>query len=94
MAYALSMRWLLPLAMLGCWAGCSLEHAKAGERCERSTQCEPGLGCVSGRCSKDLSSIAATNVVPMLGGSAGAAGRSVAGGGSYDDDAVAGAGGN
>ncbi len=55
-------------------AGCSLSTVRAGGACQRSTQCQPGLACVSGKCSKDLSSIAATNTVPMLGASAGAGG--------------------
>jgi hypothetical protein len=62
-------------------AGCSLSTVKSGGACQRSTQCQPGLACVSGKCSKDLSSIAATNTVPMLGESAGSVAGSAAGSG-------------
>jgi hypothetical protein len=52
-------------------AGCTLEVAKAGEACRRSTQCEAGLGCVRGKCSKDLGPIASESTVPDLGQGAG-----------------------
>jgi hypothetical protein len=64
--------------VLGLWAalaglsGCKLDIAKAGAPCARSTQCVAGLACVKGKCSKDLSSIAAMNTVPMFSGSGGA----------------------
>ena len=86
------MRMLQSLACLCLLVGCSLEQGKSGDRCQRSTQCAPGLACVSGKCGKDLSSIAATNTVPMLRGSAGAAG-SATGTGGHDTDATAGGGG-
>ena len=47
--------------------GCTLETGKAGDSCRRSTQCEPGLGCVRGKCSKDLGPIASESTVPDLG---------------------------
>ena len=47
--------------------GCTLETAKAGASCRRSTQCEPGLACVRGKCSKDLGPIASESTVPDLG---------------------------
>jgi len=73
------LRWLwLTLAVVGC-STCSLETSKNGGVCQRSTQCEPGLGCVHGKCSKDLSAIAATNTVPMFGGGKGGAAAGMAG---------------
>jgi hypothetical protein len=68
--------WLLLLGLAS--SSCSLETVKAGGACQRSTQCAEGLACVNGRCSQDLSSIAATNTVPMYGGGSG--GAPVAGG--------------
>ena len=67
-------------------AGCSLEPVKSGGRCQRSTQCDPGLGCVEGKCSKDLAAIAETNTIPMFGagaggGAAGAGGQTAGAGG-------------
>jgi hypothetical protein len=47
--------------------GCSTETAKAGASCRRSTQCEAGLACVRGKCSKDLGPIASESTVPDLG---------------------------
>jgi hypothetical protein len=67
------LRSLLVMTCVGSWCGCSLASSKSGAACQRSTQCEPGLGCVQGKCSKDLSAIAATNTVPMLGGGMGGA---------------------
>jgi hypothetical protein len=65
--------------------GCSLPTSKSGQACQRSTQCEAGLACVSGKCSKDLSSIAAKNSVPMLGaGVPAAAGGGGVGGSAAD----------
>lgn len=87
--------WVWSFALL---AGCSLSTVKAGGVCQRSTQCQPGLACVSGKCSKDLSSIAATNTVPMLGpsvaGASGAAMQPQAGNGADAAAAEGGAGGS
>jgi hypothetical protein len=47
--------------------GCSLEAAKAGGTCRRSTECQAGLACVRGKCSKDLGPIASESTVPDLG---------------------------
>jgi hypothetical protein len=69
-------------------AGCSLSTTvESGGACQRSTQCRPGLACVSGKCSKDLRSIAATNTVPMLGEQGGASGEAT---GNRADAAVSG----
>jgi hypothetical protein len=72
------MRQLIVAACLGLLHACTLDAGKSGAACQRSAQCEPGLACVTGKCGKDLRSIAATNTVPMLGagrgGSAAAAG--------------------
>ena len=65
---------LAVLLSLSSWGGvgCSLDQAKAGESCRRSTECEPGLGCVRNRCSRDLGPIADESTVPDLRGDAGA----------------------
>jgi hypothetical protein len=55
------------LLLLFALAGCSLETAKAGATCRRSTECQAGLGCVRGKCSKDLGPIASESTVPDLG---------------------------
>ena len=82
------MRWLLSLACcVLMMPACSLASGRAGASCERSTQCQPGLGCVSGKCGKDLSAIAAKNTVPMLGAGA------QADAGASGADAAAGTGG-
>jgi hypothetical protein len=87
------MSWLW-LSAIGLLAGCSLSTVKSGGACQRSTQCLPGLACVSGKCSKDLSSIAATNTVPMLGESAGASSAAGSGGEAPAADGGQGAAGN
>ena len=85
---------LLAFALcLGSLPACSLEPVKSGGACMRSTQCEPGLGCVQSKCSKDLSAIAATNTVPMLGGGTGGAGGAAGQAGGASGDASAGQGG-
>jgi hypothetical protein len=84
------LRPLFVVIWVGCCCACSLESIKSGGACQRSTQCEPGLGCVQGKCSKDLSAIAATNTVPMLGGGMGGA---AAGGGGMGGAAAGGGGG-
>jgi hypothetical protein len=66
-------RWSWLALLVAAGSSCSLATSKSGAACQRSTQCEPGLGCVQGKCSKDLSAIAATNTVPMLGGGMGGA---------------------
>jgi hypothetical protein len=58
---------LLALVFLTALGSCSLEEARAGDRCARSTECADGLGCVRGRCSRDLGPIADENTVPELG---------------------------
>src|ERR1700761_4193863 len=80
--------WLL-LTLLGICAGCSLETKKLGGTCQRSTQCVPGLACVQGKCSKDLSRIAAMNTVPMLGAGSGGARAGGAGGAGAGGEAGA-----
>lgn len=55
------------LLLLFALTGCELETAKAGGSCRRSTQCEPGLACVRGKCTKDLGPIASESTVPDLG---------------------------
>src|SRR5262245_3660401 len=67
-------------------ASCSTETAKAGANCRRSTQCEAGLACGRGKCSKDLGPIAEESTVPDLGLGAGgmmpAAGAAAGSGGT------------
>ena len=63
---AMSMRWLV-LAAVCMLVGCELEVKRAGETCKRSTECAAGLGCVRGKCSKDLGPIADESTVPDLG---------------------------
>ena len=62
------------LAAVCALAGCTLQVGHAGDACKRSTQCQTGLGCVEGKCSKDLGPIADESTVPdlMLGMGAGA----------------------
>jgi hypothetical protein len=60
-------RWLVLFAMCAVW-GCTLDSGRAGESCKRSSQCQAGLGCVRGKCSKDLGPIANESTVPVLGG--------------------------
>jgi hypothetical protein len=62
------------LVLSAVWAlsGCTLAAGRAGETCQRSSQCEAGLGCVRGKCSKDLGPIAKTSTVPSLGAGSGA----------------------
>lgn len=62
-------------------AGCSLEEARAGDSCRRSTECQPGLACVQGKCSKDLGPIAEQSTVPDLGGGEDAGSEPAAGSG-------------
>ena len=88
--------WLVVLTGL---AGCSLASAKNGAACQRSSECVEGLACVSGKCSSDLSSIAAHNTVPMLGGgrggtAAGAGGAAAGAGGDAAGVPAAGQGGS
>ena len=58
--------WLAMAAMC-VLSGCKLESSHAGESCKRTTQCEAGLACVRGKCSKDLKPIASESTVPDLG---------------------------
>jgi hypothetical protein len=60
------LRSLALCAVCALW-GCSLEVGRAGASCKRSTQCESGLACVRGKCSKDLGPIADESTVPNLG---------------------------
>lgn len=62
----MNVRWLA-LAALCALYGCKLEPSHAGETCKRSTQCDPGLVCVRGKCTKDLKPIASESTVPDLG---------------------------
>ena len=66
------LRWLVLSAVCALW-GCTLESGRAGETCKRSSQCQAGLGCVRGKCSKDLGPIADESTVPVLGGAGQAA---------------------
>jgi hypothetical protein len=69
--FAMLLRCLVLSAVCALW-GCTLETGRAGETCKRSSQCQPGLGCVRGKCSKDLGPIAKESTVPMLGAGSGA----------------------
>lgn len=60
------LRCLLVVAVSALW-GCALESSHAGQSCKRSTQCQAGLACVRGKCSKDLGPIADQSTVPDLG---------------------------
>jgi hypothetical protein len=88
-------RCLLVAALCALW-GCTLESSRAGQSCKRSTQCQAGLACIRGKCSKDLGPIADESTVPDLtmgtgtavdvspaadGGMAGAAGAAAGSGG-------------
>jgi hypothetical protein len=86
--------WLCALTVAGMFgsSACALETSKSGQACLRSTQCAAGLACVSGKCSKDLSSIAAHNTVPMLGMAGTSGARAAAGGGGAGISAGAGGG--
>lgn len=64
---AMSMRQLVVAAAVCMLVGCALEEKRAGETCKRSTECAAGLGCVRGKCSKDLGPIADESTVPDLG---------------------------
>ncbi|MEY4578368.1 MAG: hypothetical protein RL701_3071 [Pseudomonadota bacterium] len=87
-----SSLWTLALCCaVNLTVACSLPPAQKGAKCQRTTQCAEGLACVSGRCGNDLSAIAATNTVPMLGEAGGAMGGSGAVGGT---GTVAGSSGN
>jgi len=61
---------LLMLATLWALVGCSLEVGRAGASCRRSSQCQAGLGCVRGKCSRDLRPIADKSTVPSLNNAA------------------------
>lgn len=80
--------------MLGFWlfgwllSACSVAVGHQGDACQRSTQCAPGLACVSNKCSSDLSSVAAHNTVPQLG--AGSGGQGAAADASTPDTEAAG----
>lgn len=61
-------RWLVSAVLIACGlSSCKLESSRAGESCKRTTQCEAGLACVRGKCSKDLKAIAGESTVPDLG---------------------------
>jgi hypothetical protein len=60
------LRSLVLSTLCALW-GCTLETGSAGETCKRSSQCQAGLGCVRGKCSKDLRPIADESTVPDLG---------------------------
>jgi hypothetical protein len=59
------LRWLL-LAAVCLQCGCTLESSHAGQTCKRTTQCQAGLACVRGKCTKDLGPIADESTVPDL----------------------------
>jgi hypothetical protein len=68
-AGASTLRWSVWVAMLWLASGvgaCSVEEAGAGQGCLRSAECAPGLVCIEGVCSDDLSSIADPGEVPTL----------------------------
>lgn len=48
------------------FGGCTLEPARAGDACQRSTECPLGLACVRGRCTSDLGPVAAESTVPEI----------------------------
>ena len=56
--------WLL-VGVVGL-VGCELALKEAGGKCNRSAQCAPGLACVEGRCSDDLSALGDLATVPDL----------------------------
>ncbi len=60
------IRSLVLCAVCALW-GCTLETARSGESCKRSTQCAAGLVCVRAKCTKDLGPIADQSTVPELG---------------------------
>jgi len=74
---AMILRSLVLCAVCALW-GCTLEAARSGESCKRSTQCSAGLVCVRSKCTKDLGPIADQSTVPDLGMGRGAAEGGVA----------------
>lgn len=59
----MSTRYLLAALVL---VGCAREVGVAGpgERCVRSTECQPGLACVAGACSGDTSGLEGGTLPP------------------------------
>lgn len=58
--------WVAMLWLAAGTGACSVEEGGAGQDCLRSAECAPGLVCIEGICSDDLSSIADPGEVPML----------------------------
>jgi hypothetical protein len=88
----MNVRWLA-LAALCALYGCKLEASHAGDSCKRSTQCDPGLVCVRGKCSKDLKPIASESSVPDLGVGMGEGAMAAGAGGAAAGTPAAGGGG-
>lgn len=58
-------RWQLVSLLAALSLGsCDVMQSAAGERCDRSAQCEPGLACIERVCTDDLDSLAEQGVVP------------------------------
>ena len=58
-------RWQLVSLLSALTLGaCDVKQSAAGERCDRSAQCEPGLACIDSVCTDDLDSLAEQGVVP------------------------------
>ena len=72
--------WPLLVALLGC--GDLVADLGAGEACARSAQCGPGLVCLEGSCTNDLTGIG--GMVPDLGVDMGAADMGAADMGAAD----------
>jgi hypothetical protein len=58
--------WVAMLWLASGAGACSVEEGGAGQDCLRSAECAPGLVCIEGVCSDDLSSIANPGEVPMI----------------------------
>lgn len=75
--YRLTFRWAVAgVSMLGGACGGPQPLGDAGDPCVRAADCAPGLVCIEGECSDDLSEIGADSdgPGPGPGGSDGAAG--------------------
>lgn len=61
-------RTLALLGLLGALVGCarSPSNGQEGAACVRLAQCAPGLACVDGACSTDLTALAEAGMVPIL----------------------------
>jgi hypothetical protein len=74
--------WALFGAGVGFACGGPQPLGKSGEPCVRAADCAPGLVCVEGLCSSDLSDLGGDSSGPALGGGGGAMNGGVPQGGA------------